>query len=547
MQHHSDKPISQKRNELHHNGKGFSDNSKIQRCSRTRARACDSVKNKTNDVERKRKNSALLENVSTSNAMSKKQKRDGSKERVRSNHHPSTQDRNQIHRIRAIRRLNEKNRMKEYSRYTNRSPDIREDKDRCKISSTHTSRSRSMSRAKSRYRSTSKPKDRSRDKRTEKVSRHKLRCRSHNRENKKRSIQSRGKPRTERKCCPRDDIGSNSQDRPAARHRKCPTVTVCSSTDLVVSHSTATIQSDTENENVINVKSYHQSVNIPRYFQEEQLLRDKIDAKINNHLKTPPSELQSGKEWITFLTSNCHSIVTAQVEGSNLQSDTGLDHIWEKFIRNKYEREFKEECHDLMLQNKIDYADIKQWRKEENSEKGTETLVNCLSNERKNDIMVAAAPPSPKFVDPSATEINMTNIKDYISNKLRKQYQLAQKPIDEETILIQTEEIYNKKRKIFESNHLSEVLDQNPSFPVQEAPSSLTINDVFNISRSDSRLVRGQSDMTENSQYKDNLDVDRINWNNISSAIDNIKSDSNVTSADEQGKGVSWNDVGPIY
>ena len=528
------------------NDEGSSDKSKIKRRSRRRGRSYDSVKNKTSDVERKRKKSALPEKSSTSDAMSKKKRRDGSKERIRSRHHPSSEAKNQIHRIRAICRLNKKNANRDYFKYTNRSPDIREDEDRYKISSSHTSSSRSMSREKSRCRSASKSKERSRHKRTEIVGRHKSLCRSHNRENKKSSIQSRCKPSTNRESSPRDDIGSNLQDRRTARHRKCPNVTQ-TSTDRAVSHSTATIQSNAENENVINVKSYHQSVKISRYFQEEQLLREKIDAKINNHLRDPPSELQSGKEWITFLTSNCHSIVTAPEEGSDVQTDTGLDHIWEKFIRNKYEREFKEECHYLMLQNKIDYADIKQWRKEENSEKGTEKLVNCLSNERKNDMMVAAAPPSPKNVDPSASEIKMTNTKDYISNKLREQYQLAQMPFDEETILIQTEEIYNKKRKIFESNHPSEALDQSTSLPEQDASNSLTINDVFNISRNYSQLVRGQSDRTENCQHKDSLDLKNVNWNNISNAIGNINSDSNVNSADEQGKGVSWNDVGPIY
>ena len=559
----------------------------------------------------------MPEKSDTSDAMSKKKRRDGSKERIRPKHHPSSQALNQIHRIRAICRLNEKNRMRDYSKYSNRSPDIREDKDRYKISSSHTSSSRSKSREKSRCRSTSKRKERSRDERTEKISRPKSLCRSHNRENKKSSIQPRCKPSTNRESSPRDDIGSNLQDRRTARHRKCPNVTACSSTDLDVSHSTATISTNAENENGINRKSYHQSVNIPKYFQEVHLLREKVDAKINNHLADPPSELQSGKEWVTFLTSNCHSIVTAPEEGSDLQPDTGLDHIWEKFIRNKYEREFKEQCHYLMLQSKIDYGDIKQWRKESNSEKETETVVNCLpndnqndilvaappplknvdpsstqikqtitndyacnklgeqyqlaqkpfdiqqwrkeenseketqtlvnrlSNERKIDIMVTAAPPSPKGVDP--TEIKMTNTKDYIGNKLREQYQLAQKPFDEQTILIQTEEIYNKKRKIFESNHPSEALDQSTLLPEQDVSNSLTLNDVFNISRNHSQQVRGQSDRTENCQHKNSLDLENVNWNNISNAIGNINSDSNVNSADEQGKGVSWNDVGPIY
>ena len=171
--------------------------------------------------------------------------------------------------------------------------------------------------------------------------------------------------------------------------------------------------------------------------------------------------------------------------------------------------------------------------------------MNRLSNERKIDIMVTAAPPSPKGVDP--TEIKMTNTKDYISNKLREQYQLEQKPFDEQTILIQTEEIYNKKRKIFESNHPSEALDQSTSLPEQDVSNSLTLNDVFNISRNHSQQVRGQSDRTENCQHKNSLDLENVNWNNISNAIGNINSDSNVKSADEQGKGVSWNDVGPIY
>ena len=120
-------------------------------------------------------------------------------------------------------------------------------------------------------------------------------------------------------------------------------------------------------------------------------------------------------------------------------------------------------------------------------------------------------------------------------------------PFDEETILIQTEEIYDKKRKIFESNHPSEALDQGTSLPEQDASNSLTINDVFNISKNYSQLVRGQSDRTENCQHKDSLDLKNVNWNNISNAIGNINSDSNINSADEQGKGVSWTDVGPIY
>ena len=111
-----------------------------------------------------------------------------------------------------------------------------------------------------------------------------------------------------------------------------------------------------------NIKSYLYSVKIPKYLEEERLLRQKIDVKINQYLSNPESHPQYDQELAKFLS------LKFNIDGDFKEDDLTDDQkdewmeFWQDIIKCKYEETFRNERRFLLLQYDVDFADVETYR-----------------------------------------------------------------------------------------------------------------------------------------------------------------------------------------
>ena len=111
-----------------------------------------------------------------------------------------------------------------------------------------------------------------------------------------------------------------------------------------------------------NMKSYLYSVKIPKYLEEERLLRQKFDVKINQYLSNPESHPQYDQELAKFFS------LKFNIDGDFKEDDLTEDQkdewmeSWQQIIKCKYEETFRNERRFLLLQYDLDFADVETYR-----------------------------------------------------------------------------------------------------------------------------------------------------------------------------------------
>ena len=242
-----------------------------------------------------------------------------------------------------------------------------------------------------------------------------------------------------------------------------------------------------------DIKSYKYSVIIPKYLMEEHCIRQKIDAKIHEYISNPESHPQHNQEWIKFATSQCQKIASLGANDFNEELKEEWRKTWSRLIQSKYEETFIKERRSLLLQFDIDFADVESYRKQQLL--NTEKIVNEIFPV-KEDKEVKLPPQS---------SINKTEKTTPSEKKIAKN--VCTSGLENEIV---RSPVFNAS---FQGNQI--------------------LPDTYKVS---SKI----DNQAESTQAIDNLGTSQINWNDISSAVQNANAAPSATIS-------TYNHVGPIY
>ena len=312
---------------------------------------------------------------------------------------------------------------------------------------------------------------------------------------------------------------NESRYKSRTRHRTSPNRVPCSSKNPC-SSCTASMSdkhSKDRDRTPNNIKSYTYNITIPRFLEEEQELRQKIDTQINEYTSNPQSHPQHDKEWIKFATSKCNSNSTSQGTDLSDQYKEEWENVWNEIIKDKYEKTFVNKRRSLMLQYDIDFADIEKYRTEQTSSTVKGVTDICTLKE-PSEVYKSSKPKRDKMaiISPSREE----KIKASINMKIKETLQLSGETINEDEIAQSTNEIYNKNRETFVKDTIS---FQEKSTVSPMSGTSIQLHELFTLSQKHVKLLTEQGKQLEHPKNENNFVSGEINWQDIATAIANIK------------------------